>query len=302
MVADPAASDTRGGASALPSLSVVMATFNAAATIGEQLDALAEQEYPAPWELVVADNGSTDATLAVVEAHRTQLPGLVVVDASWRRGPSHARNHGAAAARGDVLVFVDQDDKVAPGYLLALGVALRRAPFVAARIDHLSLNPDWLRHCRRHWQTEGLVPTDYLPAASGCSLGVRRTAFLGVGGFREEFLYAQDIDLCWRLQEEGASLTFVPDAVLHYRYRPTLWQAFDQERRWGTDDALLYARHRRSAGFRRRSLRAARNDWLALLRQAATARGRADLAECAGSLGRRLGRLQGSVRYRVLFP
>ena len=76
-------------------LSVIIACHNAAATFGEQLDALAEQAWSEPWELIVADNGSTDETLELVERYRERFNDLHVVDASDRKGAAHARNVGA---------------------------------------------------------------------------------------------------------------------------------------------------------------------------------------------------------------
>ena len=87
-------------------LSVVIACYNAARTIGGQLESLARQEWSEPWEVIVADNGSTDGSAAIAEQYRSRLPSLRVVDASARRGQAYARNVGAKAARGVALAFV----------------------------------------------------------------------------------------------------------------------------------------------------------------------------------------------------
>ena len=96
---------------------------------------MSEQVWDESWEVVLADNGSTDASVAVAESFRDRLPSLVVVDASGKRGRSYARNEGAKAARGANLTFIDADDVVAPGWLAALGAALETYAFVAARHD-----------------------------------------------------------------------------------------------------------------------------------------------------------------------
>ena len=74
--------------------SVVIPTFNAADVIEQQLAALAGQKDAAPFEVVVADNGSTDDLASAVAQWRKALPGLRVVDASRDRGVSVARNVG----------------------------------------------------------------------------------------------------------------------------------------------------------------------------------------------------------------
>src|SRR6266545_10527 len=105
-------------------LSVVVPCFNSAKTIAIQLEALANQTWSEPWEVIVADNGSTDSSVAIAESYKKRLPHLRIVDASDRRGAGHARNVGAAAAAGDLLAFCDADDEVAPGWLSAMGQAL----------------------------------------------------------------------------------------------------------------------------------------------------------------------------------
>ncbi len=101
-------------------VSVVIALRNKGPWIGAQLEALAAQRYAGPWEVVVVDNGSTDDGPQVARAMAEPLPELRVVDASDRRGTSHARNVGAHAARGDLLLYCDGDDVVAPGWIEAM--------------------------------------------------------------------------------------------------------------------------------------------------------------------------------------
>ncbi|HEX2804591.1 MAG TPA: glycosyltransferase family 2 protein, partial [Kineosporiaceae bacterium] len=99
-----------------PRLSVVIACLNAQDVLGVQLAALAGQECPVPWELLLCDNGSTDGTVALAESWADRLP-LRVIDASGVRGSGPARNAGAEAARGEWLGFCDADDEVGSGWL-----------------------------------------------------------------------------------------------------------------------------------------------------------------------------------------
>ena len=154
-------------------MSVVIPCLNAAATIGVQLEALAGQSWEGEWEVIVADNGSTDGSREIVESYRGRLPGLQLVDASDRRGQAHARNLGAAAATGDAFLFCDADDEVAPGWLAALGRALAEHEFVACRYDNETLNPAWVRRTHLNPQRDGLTAYDYppfLPHAGGGGL------------------------------------------------------------------------------------------------------------------------------------
>lgn len=98
--------------------------INDADYITIQLNAIANQNWSEPWELIISDNGSTDRSLRVLEQYRKRLPNLRIVDSSDVRAAIHARNFGAIAASSDNLAFCDADDEVTPGWLKAMGEAL----------------------------------------------------------------------------------------------------------------------------------------------------------------------------------
>lgn len=125
-------------------LSLVIPCLNAASTITAQLEALANQDYSESWEVIISDNGSTDKTLEIVNQYKSQLPALNIVDSSDRRGAAHARNVGATVARGEVLLFCDADDEVAPGWMTAMAKALSKYDFVASYVDLEKLNSPYI--------------------------------------------------------------------------------------------------------------------------------------------------------------
>src|SRR5207244_3518041 len=90
-------------------ISVIVPVYNAMPMLAEQLEALSKQTYRGPWELIIADNGSSDGSREIAEAWRSRIPSLRVVDASARRGPATARNVGVEAATGGLLAFCDAD-------------------------------------------------------------------------------------------------------------------------------------------------------------------------------------------------
>src|SRR5207253_8877584 len=101
-------------------ITVIIPCFNAADTLGFQIEALAGQECPEPWELIIADNGSTDGSVKVAESYQPKVPHLRVIDASERRGVAHVRNVAVRAAQGEAVIFCDADDIVSPGFLAAM--------------------------------------------------------------------------------------------------------------------------------------------------------------------------------------
>ena len=207
-----------------PSVTVVVPMFNDEATIGQQLEALAGQDYAGPWEVIVADNGSTDRSVEQANRHARRFEHFRVVDASGSRGASFARNAGARAGRGEALLFTDADDVVRPGWIAALVDALHDSDLAGGPADELEINPPFARE----WG-DPPVPTDrlnivfnYLPNARGNNVAIWRRVLDALGGWNEGYRFAEDIELSWRALNAGYRLAFAPDAVVQYRRRHTI--------------------------------------------------------------------------------
>ncbi len=281
--------------------SVVIPCYNCADVVGEQLAGLADQAFARPWEVLLIDNGGTDDLAAAVAPFADRLPELRVVMATDARGSAHARNVGARHARGDVLLFADADDVVGAGWLAAMVEALERHPFVACRMDFEKLNAPSEGRARRSIQQQDLQSytyPDFLPHAAGGTLGVRREVHEAVGGFDTSLLRLQDTDYCWRIQLAGFEMAFVPDAVIHYRLRETLSETWRQAFRYGEYNVKLYQLYR-GKGMGKLTVRQGLRAWYYLLRQLPRLLRVDARAKVVWSTAWRLGRLYGSLRYRV---
>ena len=229
-------------------ISVVIPALNAADTIEDQLDALARQRFDGAFEVIVADNGSTDRTRALVDTWHGKLPGLRVVDAAARPGSASARNVGVRAATGTAIAFCDADDVVTEGWLAALAEALEDAPLVAGWRDLQDVGGQLFRPAGRREPYLG-----FLPYADSCSMAVDRAAFESVGGFAEEMMRSSDVDLSWRLQLAGHNMIEAPAALVHKRAPTKRRERVRQAYKWGRAEPMLYIRHR-AAGLRRPSV------------------------------------------------
>ena len=280
-----------------PVISVVVPVRNGQPWLEAQIEAIANQEYDGPWELIIADNGSTDDSLAVARRWSERHPRIRCLDASTMHGAPAARNAGVRAAKGDLLLFCDADDVVQPGWMASCARALEEVDVVAGVFDFWSLNGLLASPPK----PASMRQLGFLPAGLGANLAVRRAAFEAVGGFAEELLIGEDIDLCWRLQLEGYRFVIEFGAVVAKRERPGFRQVFRQAAAYGHSGPALYRRHRRTGA--RRNLGGAAKSWLWLIllspRLARPGGQRLDWARAAGM---RTGRLAGSVRERVFFP
>ena len=280
-----------------PVVAVVIPCLDAADVLPRQLQALAAQHVTRPWEVIVVDNGSTDATTQVARSFHDRLPGLQVVS-EHRRGRHHACNTGVGATTARSVLFVDADDEVHPGYVEAMADALENSVVAASAFDHERFAVG--RPAVGLVQVTGLADGfGFLPFAGGGSLGVRREAFLAVGGFHT-VPFAEDVDLSWRLQLAGYEIAFVPEARIAIAQRQDLRSMFRQHRRFGQAQAFLYLRYAAS-GMPRRGVGAAAAEWGRSLLGLLASRDRGQRSRAVRRLGRNIGRLIGSVRVRVVY-
>lgn len=282
--------------------SVIIPCYNCAETLGEQLEALSQQAFEESWEVIVADNGSSDDVAAVIEAYADRLPRLRLIDASQRRGAGYARNQAANVAQGEQLSFIDADDVAAPGWLKAISRALDEHEFVASRHDFTKLNAPEILATRNNTQDRGLqayTNPPFLPHSGGCGLGIRRWLHHEVGGFDESFFKLQDTDYCWRVQLAGHELVFVPEAVVHVRWRDAPEDIFRQARQNGEANVHLYSKYR-SLGMPRLSWKRGLIAWLYLLRTSPRVLDATERTRWMRQFHWRLGRLIGSFKYHTL--
>ena len=278
-------------------LSVIVPCFNAAKTIRVQLEALMNQQWCEPWEVIVVDNNSTDRSSEIVEEYRDRLVNLQIVQATERQGGAYAINVGAKIARGESLAFCDADDEVDAGWLPAIGTALREHDFVASRFDMKRLNPSWVQNRMWRAQEEGLLKTRFYPHlqhAGSCGLAIKRWLFEKVGGFDETLPVLWDVDLCFKSQLAGVPLHFVREALVHIRQRENLGGAFNQARQWAAHNVLMYRRYRSTENLYPQPWKLYLILWEQLLLKMLHVRKKEDWAKCVWALGWQIGLLQGS--------
>ncbi|MEP9393861.1 glycosyltransferase [Gordonia sp. VNK1] len=291
----------------LPELvSVVIPVFNARNVIDLQLDALADQTYQRPFEVIVADNGSTDGLRDHLSDHplRDRLR-LKWVDAGATKGSAHARNAGVAASDGDFVAFCDGDDRVDPAWLTELTRVATSYDAVGGAVETSTLNSVRAQSWR------GMLPPEqpyefpgFLRVSPTCNLGVWRDTFDRAGGFDTAYdRGGEDSDFTIRVQLTGGALGHAPRALVAYRLRDTLAGIWDQSVMCGEGDARLYSDYRHYGMPRR--------PWYATLDVIAylllrnpllpTRLTRVPLGRWLFHAGNLLGRAKGSIRHRSLY-
>jgi GT2 family glycosyltransferase len=290
--------------SAPPDVSVIIPVYNGGALFSAQLEALCRQQFDGAWELVIADNGSSDGSPGMAESYAGRLP-IRVVDASERRGPAHARNVGAEHARSGLLAYCDADDVVDHAWLSALCAASAAADLVGGAYDATVVNPPEITQARGLQKRDQRLPDGpcrFLSYAGSANFLIRRRVLEEIGGWDETLPYCEDVELCWRAQLAGYQLAFAPDAVVHYRLRSSATELFRQVASYTMCEAELYRRFRGRGAQRRTAADVARSAWWLASRSPYPVLGTRRRHTWVSVAASAVGRVRGSVHYRVFYP
>lgn len=288
-----------------PRVSVVMPVHGDQPDIAEQFEALTAQTYSGWWEVVVGDNGCSEATLLTIASFDDRVPVLRVVPARDRPGANHARNRAVHEAVGELVAICDADDAVEPTWLEALVRSAQKAEMVGGSVDVSRLNSAVVQAWRPSPTDHGLPNgAGFLPHVVGCNCALWRDVYIAVGGCDEQIVGGgggDDVDLSWRVQLAGGRLIYAPDAVVQYRLRPDLPALTRQMMTYGMSTALIY-REYRDRGAPRPQMWLIIKTWGRMLQRGprmmakTESRGRW-LAEMAYHVGR----IRGGFRHRVIF-
>lgn len=210
-------------------ITVLIATYNRAALLGDTLDVLARVDPPGSrsWEVVVIDNNSDDHTRAVAESRQATYPVPLRYLFEGRQGRSAALNAGHRATTAPFILYTDDDVHVAPRWLREGADALAQGwDYIGGPVQPMweAPRPAWL-----HDTLHGTIAVlDYGPAAFvfeerrrvplGANMGVRRELLERIGGFREDLgrssgkkILGQEVpELLARARAVGARGLYVP--------------------------------------------------------------------------------------------
>jgi cellulose synthase/poly-beta-1,6-N-acetylglucosamine synthase-like glycosyltransferase len=310
-----------------PFVSVVVAVRNGEKTIGACIESVLAQDYPKDrYEVLIVDNDSTDRTAEVIK----RFPVAYLLEQS-AHSVAVGRNRGIREAKGELVAVTDGDTVAAPAWLRR-GITPFADPHVGCVAGEIVGYPpgtlaqryaDWQGALSQAWA----MREAFKPFAQCANAFFRRSAVLQAGLFDASMsivdragiaAFAEDADLCWRLQDElGLSVVFCAEAVVYHKHRETVSALLKQRQGYGLGSVLLYQRYRRQMGPRK--LQHTYWDIRTILRRVGRLLGAAgawavsprrhqageDVAfawiEVLSRLAWKLGQLKGSLRYRVWY-
>lgn len=243
--------------------SVVIATYNRCAALRDTLDSIARLRPDGPWEVIVVDNNSTDATREVVQAAAAAFPAPLRYVHETEQGRSPALNAGIRLSQGQIVATTDDDVRVEPDWLTRAAASLERlaCDYVGGRVLPIwgGPTPSWLPdRPGKHWAVIALL--DYGPeplefgtrVPLGVNMAFSRRAFERAGlfdpqtGRRAGTLLGQEVrEWCIRARAAGLRGCYAPDLCVRHLI-PASRLTKHYFRRWfywrGISRARLYER------------------------------------------------------------
>jgi glycosyltransferase involved in cell wall biosynthesis len=220
-----------------PKFSVVVCTYNGSRTIRDTLDNLAKLDYP-NYEVIVVNDGSTDSVPEILKEYNFQ------VISTPNQGLSQARNEGLAAARGEFIVYIDDDAYPPPPWLKYLALAFLRSDHACiGGPNYVPAEDGWVGQCVADspgGPLHVLVTDELAEHVPGCNMAFRRSRLAAIGGFDPLYRTAgDDVDVCWRLQDQGWTIGFTAPAMVWHHRRATVTRYWRQQVGYGKAEALL---------------------------------------------------------------
>jgi GT2 family glycosyltransferase/exo-beta-1,3-glucanase (GH17 family) len=220
-----------------PRISVVICSCNGARTIRDCFEGLLKLEYP-DYEVIVVNDGSTDLTAAI--AHQYGFRAI----STENRGLSSARNTGMEAATGEIIAYTDDDARPDPGWLRYLAATFTSGNYIGVGGPNIAPPGDGsIAECVANAPGGPLHvllsdrEAEHIP---GCNMAFRKEALQAIGGFDPQYRIAgDDVDVCWRLQQQGWKLGFNPAAVVLHHRRNSVRAYWKQQVGYGRAEALL---------------------------------------------------------------
>jgi glycosyltransferase involved in cell wall biosynthesis len=212
----------------MPKVSVIIPTKNRSSLLAEAIEHIEAQTFPRDqYEVIVIDNDSSDDTRALLEQKARTYSNLRH-SLQEKPGAAATRNAGLRLAKGDLVLFIDDDVQATDSLIQAHVECHHKVPNAsvigAVDMPWENTTDPFLRYLRDHRilnpYTPSKGPIDFSYYHT-CNVSTPTNVLLQVGGFNENFQMAamEDIELGYRLQKAGSRMVFAADAkAIHYRF------------------------------------------------------------------------------------
>ncbi|MFH8086817.1 MAG: glycosyltransferase [Candidatus Aenigmatarchaeota archaeon] len=192
----------------LPFISIIVPTLNEEKLIENCLKSIKNQDYKGKYEIIVADGKSKDKTVQIARKYTDKV---IIVK---RKGRPAGLNEGAKHAKGEILFFVDADCVLLPNTLTVFAKAFKSKKVVGATCPVTPLNAK-MKDFLIYWLFNQFSKSSIKLGKPQISIvfGYRKEVFEKVGGFKEDVIPEEDLDLSLRIGKHG-KIVFIDDALV----------------------------------------------------------------------------------------
>ena len=220
-----------------PFMSVIVCTYNGASRIRDCCEGLSKLDYP-NFEVIVVNDGSTDATTNILDEYDFR------VISTENRGLGTARNIGMEAARGEIVAYLDDDAYPDEQWLTYLAASFMSTNYTGIGGPNIAPPGDgFISECIANAPGNPVYvllsdqEAEHIP---GCNMAFRKADLQAIGGFDPQFRVAgDDVDMCWRLQQNGWSLGLNAAATVWHHRRDSFHTYWKQQVGYGRAEAQL---------------------------------------------------------------
>lgn len=236
-------------------VSVIIATYNRLALLQRTLPLVFGQDFPAEeFEVIVVDDGSRDATAAYLEALRP--PCAFRYLSQVNAGQAAAINAGLKIARGEIVVFLDDDIECTPGLIRAHAeqhdgtpTRLVFGPVLMSRGQKQSFATEWIReYCDDFFakldENPSQAESGWFLSFGNANTSGRREFLVAHGGLRENLIRSNDLEFGFRMQKAGGKFAYASKAVAYQHWaKPIREIAITEPRLEGEAEVMMCREH-----------------------------------------------------------
>ncbi|KZE25313.1 glycosyltransferase [Crenobacter luteus] len=237
---------------AYPPLTILIAAYNEAGSIGDTLTSIDRQRYPGALQVIVIDDGSRDGTAQLVRAAQARYPWLSLLALEKNGGKARALNAGLERAEHELVLTIDADSYLYRDALVAIVERYRHDPphtrAVAGKILVRNSRQNWLTRAQEWDYFHGIAAIKRMQSlyqgtlvAQGAFSLYDRAALVAVGGWPE--CVGEDIVLTWALLKAGWRVGHCEDAYLFTNAPTRVKQFVRQRQRWARGMMEAFIQH-----------------------------------------------------------
>jgi len=225
-------------------VSIIIVNYNGKEYLQKCLESLMKINYK-DFEVIIVDNNSTDDSIEFV---KNTYPSVIIIKLEKNYGFAEPNNIGVKIAKGDFLLFLNNDTEVSPNFIEKMVNVLNSDSKIAIcqslllkPNDEIDSSGDYVDELGRSYSSrKKLTEVKEILSARGASMMVRKDSFLDLGGFDKKFFASfEDVDICWRAWLWGYKVVLVPDSIVHHKVGGTVQKMSSEVRFHGVKNSLV---------------------------------------------------------------